>query len=335
MENLVKNNLKDWQGRNVLITGASGLLGSWLIKELLKRGANLVALIRDVNPQSEVYRCEDIQSMNVVNGELENFTDCMRAINDYEVDTVFHLGAQTLVGAAYRFPFQTFETNIRGTYNLLEACRLNQKLIKRILVASSDKAYGEQKNLPYHEAMFLKGHFPYDVSKSCADLIAQSYFYSYQLPIVITRCGNIFGGGDLNWSRIVPGTIRSCLMNEAPVIRSDGQYLRDYLYVKDVVNAYLLLAESIEIIPSIQGQPFNISADQPLKVIEMVQLILKLMSKKKLTPKILNCAHAEIPAQYLSDAKLMKTLGWKSQFTLQQGLIETINWYRDYLKIKK
>jgi len=223
-----------WSQRRVFVTGATGIVGSWLVKDLLAQGAYVVALVRDADPQSELYRSGDIHRISVVSGRLEDFHTLERAINEHEIDTVFHLAAQPIVGVAHRFPLHTFESNIRGSYNLLEACRVHNQFVQRVVIASSDKAYGPQPNLPYTEEMPLQGCHPYEVSKSCTDLIAQSYYYTYGLPVAIARCGNIYGGGDLNWSRIVPGTIRAFLQGERPVIRSDGTYVRDYIYVQRI-----------------------------------------------------------------------------------------------------
>jgi CDP-glucose 4,6-dehydratase len=223
-----------WESRRVFVTGATGIVGSWLIKDLLAVNAHIVTLVRNIDPQSEFYRSGDYQKVTVVNGSIEDFWILEQAINEHEIDTVIHLAAQPIVGVSHRFPLQTFETNIRGTYNLLEVCRIHQNLVKRVVVASSDKAYGENAQLPYTEAMPLQGKHPYEVSKSCADLITQSYYHTYGLPVAIARCGNIYGGGDLNWSRIVPDSIRSFLHGKSPIIRSDGTYVRDYIYVKDV-----------------------------------------------------------------------------------------------------
>lgn len=319
-----------WNQRRVFITGATGFIGSWLVKELLAHGAYVVALVRDTDPQSELYRSGDIRRVSVVNGRLEDFWTLERAINEYEIDTVFHLGAQTIVGTAHRFPLPTFEANIRGTYNLLEACRLHSNMVQRVVIASSDKAYGEQPNLPYTEDMPLNGRHPYEVSKSCADLIAQCYHHTYGLPVAIARCGNVYGGGDLNWSRIVPGTIRSFLRGERPIIRSDGTYVRDYIYVKDVVRAYMCLAECLDD-DRVQGEAFNFSAETPLTVLELVQAIQRLMNCEHIEPQILDCAEGEIRAQYLSAAKARSILGWEPQFNLEQGLRETIEWYRVFL----
>ncbi len=316
--------------RRVLVTGATGIIGSWLIKELLAQGAYVVALVQDADPQSELYRSGDIQRVSVVNGDLEDFWTLQRAISQHEVDTVFHLGAQTIVGTAHRFPLPTFEANIRGTYNLLEACRLHRGMVRAVVVASSDKAYGEQPTLPYTEDMPLNGRHPYEISKSCADLIAQSYHHTYGVPVTIARCGNVYGGGDLNWSRIVPGTVRSCLHGEPPVIRSDGMYIRDYIYVKDITRAYLRLAERVDD-DRVRGEAFNFSAESPLRVLELVQTILRLMDFQHLTPRILDHAEGEIRSQHLSAAKAHAILEWQPQFDLERGLLETIDWYRAFL----
>ncbi len=234
-----------WIDTPVLVTGGTGIVGSWLCADLIKRGARVVALIKDADPQSELIRTGNINRLTIVNGNLEDFWTVERAINENNIQVVFHLGAQAIVGSALRSPLPTFETNIRGTYNVLEACRLHNTLVKSIVIASSDKAYGAHDKLPYTEEAPLIGRHPYDVSKTCADIIAQSYYETYGSPVGIARCGNIYGGGDLNWSRIVPGTIRSFIFKQSPAIRSDGTFVRDYLYVKDAVNGYIRLAESL------------------------------------------------------------------------------------------
>lgn len=319
-----------WYGRRVFVTGATGIVGSWLVKELLEKGANVVALIRDADPQSELYRSGDIHKISVVNGSLEDFFTLKRSINEQEIETVFHLGAQTIVGAAYRDPFHTFEVNIRGTYNLLEACRLHPDLVKRIVVASSDKAYGDSEILPYTEDMPPLGKHPYDVSKSCTDLIAQTYYHTYKLPVAITRCGNIYGGGDLNWSRIVPGTIMAFLTGNRPIIRSDGTYIRDYIYVKDVVKAYMCLAECLDDM-KVQGEAFNFSMESPLTVLELVKTIQNLMGCLDVELDIRNQVRAEIHSQYLAAQKARQLLLWQPKFSLETGLQETIAWYKEFL----
>lgn len=322
-----------WSQRRVLVTGATGMIGSWLVKELIRLRAYVVGLVLDAEPQSELYRSGDLHKISVVNGRLEDFATLTRAINVHEVDTVFHLGAQTLVGAAQRFPWPTFEANIRGTYNLLEACRLHKDLVRCVVLASSDKAYGEQVQLPYTEEMPLLGRYPYEVSKSCGDMLAQSYYVAYRLPVAIVRSGNVYGGGDLNWSRIVPGTIRSFVWGEPPVIRSDGNYIRDYIYVKDVVQAYVRLAERVGDGQAL-GEAFNLSPESKITVLEIVREIQRVMNCQHLEPRILNSAQGEIRSQFLSSAKARRILGWSAQYSLADGLQETVAWYRQYLGAK-
>lgn len=326
-------NWKDWEGKKVLVTGATGLVGSWIVKALLKRKSIIVALVRDIDYQTEFYRSGDYLKTNIVNGSLENFSTIERAINEYEVDTVFHLGAQTIVGAAFREPLQTFESNIRGTYHILEACRRYREFVKEIVIASSDKAYGIADKLPYTEDMPLKGSHPYDVSKSCTDLLAQTYSYTYNMPIAIARCGNIYGGGDLNWSRIIPGTILSLLNNKRPVIRSNGKYIRDYIYIKDIVDAYINLAEAITK-KNIYGEAFNFSTESRMAVIEIVNKIRSIMNREDLEPQILNLNLKEIPEQSLSAEKAHEILKWYSKYDLEKGLSETVDWYKNYFNKK-
>lgn len=324
------NSSGDWQSRRVLVTGATGIVGSWLVKELLARDAYVVALIRDSDPQSELLRSGDIRRISVINGALEELWTLERAISLHDIDTVFHLGAQTLVGVAHRLPFSTFESNIRGSYNLLEACRLHARLVRRVVIASSDKAYGESPGLPYHEDMPLAGRHPYEVSKSCTDLLAQCYYQTYGLPVGIARCGNIYGGGDLNWSRLVPGTIRSLLTGARPVIRSDGTFLRDYIYVRDVVDGYLRLADSLEA-AGVQGEAFNFSLESPSSVLEIVSRLQRLMDCTDVVPDIRNEAVGEIRDQYLAAGKARERLDWAPRYSLEDGLRETVAWYRALL----
>lgn len=319
---------KNWLNKNVFVTGCSGLLGSWLVEELIHNGANVIGLLRDYVPQSRIYRDGLIKKITTVSGNIEDFYLIERALNEYEIEIVFHLAAQTIVPIANNNPLSTFETNIKGTWTLLEACRRNRK-IKKIIVASSDKAYGEHQKLPYTEDMPLEGKYPYDVSKSCADLIAQMYFHYYKIPVCVTRCGNLFGGGDLNFNRIVPGTIRSIYYGENPIIRSDGKYVRDYFYVRDAANAYLCLAEKMDN-EKIIGHTFNFGNDTPLTVLEITVELLTLMERSDLHPVILNEAKGEILKQYLSSKKARKILGWKPVFSLREGLKETIKWYENY-----
>lgn len=317
---------KFWRDRPVLVTGASGLLGSWLTRRLVAEGANVVCLLRDWVPQSEFVQTRQPEKVSVVHGDVEDRSTVERAIGEYEVEIVFHLAAQTIVGIANAHPISTFESNIRGTWNVLESCR-RSPCIKSVVVASSDKAYGDQPELPYAENMPLHGRHPYDVSKSCADLIAQSYAYTYDLPVGITRCGNFYGGGDLNWNRVVPGTIRSVLRGERPVIRSDGQYVRDYLYVEDGAAAYMLLAERLFSNPELAGMAFNFSNEIQLTVLQLVQKILEKMGSD-LLPDVQKQPLKEIRKQYLSAQRAREVLQWAPAFSVDEGLARTIAWYR-------
>jgi CDP-glucose 4,6-dehydratase len=317
-----------WQDRPTLVTGATGLLGGWLVRRLLELDADIVCLVRDWVPQSELVHAQLVDRVKVVRGDVRDQALLERTLGEYEIDTVFHLAAQTIVGIANRNPVSTFETNIGGTWTLLEACHRSPK-VHSIVTASSDKAYGDQEELPYNEGTPLQGRYPYDVSKSCADLLAQSYGMTYKLPVAITRCGNFYGGGDLNWNRIVPGTIRSVLRGQRPIIRSDGQYIRDYFYIEDGAAAYILLAEKLGQNPSLSGEAFNFSNENPLSVIELVERILKLMGSH-LKPIVRNEASNEILKQYLNAEKARRVLGWKPLFTLDEGLEKTIEWYRKF-----
>lgn len=319
-----------WKNRNVFVTGASGLLGSWMSEELVRRGANVTVLLRDWVPASRLHQTGILDRVNAVRGELEDAPLLLRALNEHEIETVLHLGAQTIVGTASRSAVSTFEANIVGTWNLLEACRALPRQVRRVIVASSDKAYGEHPTLPYTEDAPLQGRFPYDVSKSCADLITFSYYHTYRLPVAVTRCGNLFGGGDLNFNRLIPGTIRSALQNEHPLVRSDGSFVRDYFYVRDAVNAYLLLAERMDD-PAFHGQAFNFGTETPLSVLEVVRAVLDRMKKPDLAPIILNEASHEITRQYLDCTKARRMMDWHPAFTFEQGLDEAIAWYRDWL----
>ena len=318
-----------WKDKNVFVTGCTGLLGSWLTKALVQKGANVTGLIRDLVPKSNLNWSGFNDKINIVRGEVEDYFLLERTINEYEVDTVFHLAAQTIVTIANRNPLSTFEANIKGTWNILEACRRNP-LVKRIIVASSDKAYGDQEKLPYNESTPLEGRHPYDVSKSCADLLCRTYFETYKLPVCVTRCGNFYGGGDLNFNRIVPGAIRSILNGEKPIIRSDGTFIRDYFYIEDAVEAYLLLAEKMED-KKIHGEAFNFSNEIQVTVLELVEKIIESMGSS-LKPKILNEATNEIKHQYLSAEKAKKILDWKPRYTLEEALQRTIEWYRKFLQ---
>jgi len=317
-----------WRDRPTLVTGASGLVGGWVVRRLLHLGASTVCLVRDWVPQSELVRSRLVEQVKVVRGDVRDQALLERVLGEYEIDTVIHLAAQTIVPIANRNPVSTFETNIGGTWALLEACR-RSPTVRQIVVASSDKAYGEQEDLPYDEGTPLQGRHPYDVSKSCADLIAQAYAVTYGLPVAITRCGNFYGGGDLNWNRIVPGTIRSVLRGERPIIRSDGMCVRDYFYVEDGAAAYTLLAERLASDPTLRGEAFNFSNESPVTVLELVRRILDLMDSD-LEPEVRNEASNEIRHQYLSAAKARDRLGWAPAFDMDTGLSRTIAWYTEF-----
>ena len=319
-----------WRDRPVLVTGATGLLGGWLVEALLARGAHVVGLVRDGVPRSRLVAERVVDRIDVVRGDVTDYACVERALAEYEIECVFHLAAQAVVGTANRSPLSTFETNVRGTWNVLEACR-RQPSVQRVVVASSDKAYGDQEHLPYDETTPLQGRHPYAVSKSAADLIAQSYWTSFGLRVAITRCGNLFGGGDLNWSRLVPGTIRSVLRDSAPVIRSSGRLIRDYIYVEDAVDAYLAAADVLAEGDAVAGQGLNISYERPQSVLEMVERILTLMGRPDLSPTILDEATNEIAEQHLDATRARKLLGWAPRVALDEGLARTIAWYRRLL----
>ncbi len=321
----------DWLDQPVLVTGATGMLGSWLVKELLTRDADVVALVADVDPRSELVRSGDIRRVTVVHGRLEDHAAIERALSVYDVGSVIHLGAQTLVEVAQRSPMITLEANVRGTYHVLEACRSLSRSVQRVVVASSDKAYGTRADLPYREDMpVAAGANVYEVSKSCTDLIATTYAAAYDLPITVARCGNIYGGGDVNWSRIVPGTIRSLLRKEPPQIRSNGRLVRDYLYAKDAVSGYLALAARAGE-PGVRGEAFNFSSGSPTSVLDMVDTIRRLMGCETIEPVVLDRAAGEINEQWLSSQKARDVLQWSAATKLDEGLLDTIGWYRNLL----
>jgi CDP-glucose 4,6-dehydratase len=319
-----------WRDRPTLVTGGTGLVGNWVVKLLLDRGADLVCLVRDWVPQSELVRAKLIDRVRVVRGDVRDQALLERVLGEYEVDTVIHLAAQTIVTIANDNPVSTFETNIQGTWALLEACRRSPK-VAGIVMASSDKAYGDCDTLPYDESTPLNGRHPYDVSKSCADLIAATYAKTYGLPVVTTRCGNFYGGGDLNWNRIVPGTIRSILRGERPIIRSDGLFVRDYFYVEEGARAYALLAEKLAADATLRGEAFNFSNELQVTVLALVEKITKLMGSTS-APDVRNEAKSEIRHQYLSAKKARERLGWAPAFTLDEGLERTIRWYREFFR---
>lgn len=328
MEDLV--NRAFWATRPVLVTGATGLLGTALVRMLHDAGATVVALVRDWVPQSELVRSGQLERIRVVRGDICDQALLERVLGEYEIDTVLHLAAQTIVSIANRNPVATLEANIQGTWVLLEAAR-RSPTVKQIVLASSDKAYGTQAQLPYSESTPLEGRHPYDVSKSCADLIAQMYAVSYGSPVCITRCGNFYGPGDLNWNRIVPGTLRSALRGERPIVRSDGQFVRDYIYVDDGAAAYLRTAEKLAADRTLAGEAFNFSNEAPLTVLALVEEILKAAGREDLQPDVRNEASNEIRAQFLDASKAKQRLDWTPKFTLADGLARTHTWYQRFL----
>ena len=319
-----------WRDRPVFVTGATGLLGAWLVRRLQAMRAEVVCLVRDWVPHSEFVAARLIDQVRVVRGDVRDQETLERVLGEYEIATVFHLAAQTTVGVANRNPVSTLDVNIRGTWSLLEACR-RSPTVSQVVMASSDKAYGDQDVLPYTENTALKGQHPYDVSKSCADLLGQMYARTYDLPIAITRCGNFYGGGDLNWNRIVPGTIRSVLRGERPVIRSDGQFVRDYFYVEDGAASYMLLAEQLATRPELRGEAFNFSNGRQTSVLELVTMLLAVMGSS-LEPDVRNEASHEIRVQYLDATKAREMLAWVPSFTLEGGLQSTLHWYEQYFR---
>jgi CDP-glucose 4,6-dehydratase len=319
-----------WRHRSVLVTGATGLLGGWLIEALLARGASVVCLVRDGVPQSRFHTEGIDRRVTTSQGDVTDQVVLERIIGEHEVRCVFHLAAQTIVGIANRNPVSTFQSNIAGTWAVLEACR-RSPLVSEIVVASSDKAYGNQVNLPYREDAPLQGRSPYDVSKSCADLLAQSYAATWATPVVVTRCGNFFGGGDLNWNRLIPGSIRSLLAGEPPLVRSDGTFVRDYVYIEDGAEAYIRVAEALSANRDLAGRAYNFSMERPLTVLQMVKLISE-ATGVALEPVILNEATNEIPAQYLDSTRARQELGWTPKVGLEEGLRRTVDWYRKHME---
>jgi CDP-glucose 4,6-dehydratase len=329
LESLEMNNF--WQDRRVFVTGASGLVGGWLVEELLKHQADVVILLRDWVPGSRLITSQILNKTTIIRGDLSDSKHLERILCEYEIESVIHLAAQTIVPIANKNPLSTFESNIAGTWNLLEACR-HIKSIKSIVVASSDKAYGDVPDLPYKEDMPLRATYPYDVSKACADMISVSYAKIFDMPVAITRCGNFFGSGDLNWNRLIPGTIRSVIRGQHPVIRSDGTLVRDYIYVEDAVSAYMTLTKALSLNPNLKGEAFNFSNESQRNVLELTKTILKILGSN-LQPIIQGQNCGEIQAQYLDSTKANTVLGWKPKFGLDEGLLKTIGWYKNYLKV--
>lgn len=322
-------NKKFWKNKNVFITGSTGLLGYWVTKYLTEVGANVTVLVHNVVPK--VFK-PVFSKINIVKGDVTNYDKILRTLKKNRIETIFHLAADTNIPKAYIAPLPMFDANIKGAWVILEAARQSKK-IKAILFASSDKAYGDHEKLPFKETTPLKGKHPYNASKSAADLIAQSYFATYALPVCITRCGNFYGGGDLNFQRLIPGIIKAVLFNEPLILRGDGKHIRDFFYVEDGARASIELVEKMYKNPKIIGEDFNFSNGAPLTVLQLVELILEKMNSK-VKPKIQGLAQGEVKSQYLSSQKARKMLGWKPSFTLEEGLLRTIDWYEKYFKKK-
>ena len=317
-----------WKNKKVFVTGGTGFIGTWLVKELVDNQANVSVLVKELLKKGNFQRLGLEKKTNILFGDILDFNSIKLFLEKYQIDSVFHLAAQPLVQLAYQNPLITLETNVMGSVNILEACRLNKK-IKRIVVASSDKAYGSSDRLPYDESFPLKGEYPYDVSKSCTDLIAQSYGKTYGLPIAITRLSNVYGGGDLNFDRIVPETIMHILNDEEISIRSNGKFKREFVYVKDAAHAYTVLAEKIQEL-GLKGDAFNFGVDKPSEIIGLVKNIIKVSGKPESKFKILDIVKAEIKDQYLSSRKAREILRWMPHYNLEDGLKETYDWYGEY-----
>jgi CDP-glucose 4,6-dehydratase len=329
----------DWKDKNVLITGVTGFVGTWLAKDLVERGANVIGFVRDEIPNMPLRTMGVYDKLAAVaKGDIVDYNSIKRVFNEYEIDTCFHLAAQAIVTIARRDPRNTFKVNILGTWNVLDAAfksfEKGSGPLKRIVIASTDKVYG---NVPIPtggivEDTPLKVEYPYDASKVCVEKIAKTYFTTYDLPVAITRCCNIYGGGDRNFSRIIPGAIKSIIFNQNPVIRSDGTPVRDFIYVKDAVSAYITLAEKIETDPKVQGRPFNFGNGAGINMENLVEKIIKVSGREHLKPDIRGTKKpdAEIDEQYLSSKRAKQELGWQPQFNLETGLKETIKWYEDY-----
>lgn len=315
-----------WPGRGVLVTGASGFFGAWLTRALLAAGARVVALVRDEPHPSALDLFALRERVTRVPGAVEDAAAVERALVEYDASVVFHLAAQTLVGPARQSPVATFEANIRGTWTVLEACRRQAGRIGSVIVASSDKAYGHHAELPYRESFCLQPQFPYDASKACADILARGYFHTYGLPVAVTRCANLYGGGDLNYSRIVPGTIQAALAGSRPEIRSDGTPVRDYLYAQDAVRGYLALAEAV-LAGRCLGEAFNFGSAEPVAVLPLVRAILAACERPDIEPEIQATAQAEIDRQYLDSSRAAEMLGWRARTPLPEGLRATVAWY--------
>ena len=318
------------RAHSVFVTGAYGLLGGRLVSALLERGARVAVLKRDGVAASALELEGTEARVDVVTGDVCDARLTERALSEYEVETVFHLAAQAIVGVSSRSPVSTFQANISGTWTLLEACR--RVGVQHVVVASSDKAYGAHDELPYRECFALKPRYPYEVSKAATDMIARSYWHTFELPVAVTRLANIYGGGDLNLSRLVPECTIAAIQGRRPVIRSDGTLERDFLYVGDAVDAYLaiwsLLADGRG-----AGEAFNAGGDRPHSVLEVVELACK-AAGTGVRPDVRGTGtpHGEITRQWLDSTKLRSLSGWAPQVSLEEGLSRTVAWYRTYFE---
>lgn len=319
-----------WRNKRVLITGYEGFLGSWLTRVLLEHKAKITGLDILTHRRETLLTKKDLAQIKVIKGSVENHKLLSKIVKNNKIEFIFHLAAKSLVGYCFKNPLKAFSVNIKGTWSILEACR-GIDYINGIIIASSDKAYGSHENLPYKEDFSLLGRNPYDVSKSCADLLAQSYFCAYKLPVCVTRCGNIYGPGDYNFSRIIPDTIRAIFKNETLKIRSDGSFIRDYVYIEDIVNAYLLIGEKMAKL-RLYGETFNFSNETPISVLNLVRTIYEIVGKKPYY-KVLNKADCEIVNQYLCAKKARRVLGFKSNYTLNEGLKKTVSWYEKLFSV--
>jgi len=317
----------DWKDKNVFITGATGFVGSHLTENLISKGANVFILWRSKDPKSYFFSQKLDNKSTMLIGDLKSLPRIKEILSNHDIDVIYHVGAQPLVQTAYIEPYETLMSNVKGTINVMERPRLYGKA-EAIVVASSDKAYGTAKELPYTEEVKLEGKFPYDVSKSCTDLISRMYGTTYDLPVAVTRFGNIYGAGDTNFSRIIPETMRALATDQKLAIRSDGKMIREYVYVKDVISGYLMLAENIK---KTKGEAFNFGSKDKFTVIDVAKKIAEILGKK-LDIEVMNKAKYEIPEQYLSFEKIQKTIGWKPEHSFEEGIKESFKWYKNFFK---
>lgn len=323
--------MSSWDGMRVLVTGCTGFVGAWLCDELLRDGAEVTGLVWPSASMAAYERLSLPERIREVPGDINDGVLLRSVLHDGEIDAVFHLAAQAIVTQANQSPTETYDVNVRGTWTLLDAIREAAPAVRRIVVATSDKVYGDQPVLPYSEQTPLGAVHPYDVSKACADLVATSYAKSFGMPVAIIRCGNIYGGGDLNMGRLIPGTIRSILAGERPFIRSDGTLTRDYVHVQDVQRAYVRTAEALDQ-PRFRGEAFNFGNERPVSVLEVVELILQYLGRPDLRPVIGNVASGEILHQWLQSSKARRELCWEPAVSLEEGLRETVAWYQDFFR---